>query len=93
MLDALEAQTFPPEHVILRGPKEDARDWLRKVRVGYTPWRRVYTIPYTNTRTLPGYLPKMVSADRQAAITAYVCSGLSCSLPIESIDELGQALT
>ena len=92
LLGVLEEQTYPPEHVIIRGPVTEAGEWADKVRSGYQPWRRVYVIGYESMRTLPAYLPKMVSADRQNMATAYVCSNLTCSLPIESLDELVAAL-
>ena len=41
---------------------------------------------------MPTYLPRLVSAEKQRQCTAYVCQGLSCSLPIHSQEELAAAL-
>ncbi len=92
MLGALEAQTYPPELVIVRGPRVELDAWLRAARSGYRPWRAVFGIPYEDVGLLPAYLPRLVSAEKQRQNTAYVCTGLSCSLPIHSLDELKAAL-
>ena len=94
LLTALEDTVYPPELVILRGPQEDMGSWRQAIRSGYTPWRRVYALPYHGDQSLlPVYLPRLVSHDQQNQVTAYVCSGLSCSLPITSLEELQAALT
>jgi len=69
-------------------------EWIAACRTGYTPNRRVFAIGYgEGIKTLPAYLPRMVSADTQAQVTAYICSGMSCSAPITSLPELKAALT
>jgi uncharacterized protein YyaL (SSP411 family) len=92
LLNALEETVYAPDLVILRGPEDEMVQWRRALSRGFTPWRTVYGIPYTNTRTLPDYLPKLVGSDQQSRVTAYVCSGMQCSLPIDSIAELEAAL-
>jgi uncharacterized protein YyaL (SSP411 family) len=92
-LHALEDTVYAPELIILRGPTNDMHTWLAQISQGYTPWRRTYAIPYENTPVLPDYLPRLVSAEAQNRVTAYVCSGLQCSLPITTVDDLLTALT
>ncbi len=92
LLHALEDTVYPPEQVILRGPEDLMQNWSNALDDGFTPWRQVYAIPYADTRTLPAYLPKLVSSEQQNQVTAYVCSGMQCSLPITSLDELKAAL-
>jgi uncharacterized protein YyaL (SSP411 family) len=92
MLGALETHANPPELVIVRGPRVELDAWLRAARDGFRPWRHVFGIPYEDVGLLPAYLPRLVSAEKQRQNTAYVCTGLSCSLPIHSLDALKAAL-
>jgi uncharacterized protein YyaL (SSP411 family) len=92
LLGALEDQLTPPELVIVRGPRTEIDAWLRPVRTGYRPWRHVFGIPYEDVGLLPGFLPRLVSAEKQRSCTAYVCKGLQCSLPIHSQEDLAAAL-
>ncbi len=92
LLGGLEETVYEPELVILRGPANEAREWQSAISGGFTPWRRVYAIPYEGVSLVPEYLPRLVSSDVQGQVTAYVCRGLSCSLPITSKDALEEAL-
>jgi uncharacterized protein YyaL (SSP411 family) len=91
LLDALESETYAGQLIIIRGPEDEAAQWLKVCRDGFTPWRQSYAIPYGAVAT-PAYLTSLVSADTQARPTAYVCEGLSCSLPIDTLDDLKAAL-
>ncbi|MFV2089918.1 MAG: hypothetical protein ACC642_04615, partial [Pseudomonadales bacterium] len=82
-----------PEQIIIRGPEEQLAAWQAAGRTGYTPWRSVFAIPYAGNDTLPSYLPRLVSTDLSSRVVAYRCQGLSCSLPIESLDEFRAAFT
>ena len=89
-LAARHSQT--QEQVVLRGPTDP--DWLQACRVGYKPNRRVFSIGFGNTNTtLPAYLPRMVDANAHERVTAYVCSGMSCSAPITELKELQELLS
>ncbi len=92
LLSALEDQVTPPELVIVRGPRTELDAWLAPVRTGFRPWRHAFGIPYEDSGLVPSYLPRLVSHEKQRQCTAYVCRGLSCSLPIHSQDELAAAL-
>ena len=92
LLGALEDTLYLPEFVVLRGPTAEMQRWAAQLEGGFMPWRRLYAIPYEDTQTLPAYLPRLVSAEQQKQVTAYVCSGLQCSLPMTSLDELKAAL-
>ncbi len=92
LLSALEEQRYAPQVVVIRGPADEIGAWQATATAGYTPWRQVYAIPY-GANAIPSYLPKLVSAEEQSRPAAFVCSGLSCSLPIHSLDELKQALS
>jgi uncharacterized protein len=92
MLHALEEQLYPQELVLIRGPEDAAREWQARCRTGYKPWRQSFVIPYDAAGPVPDYLPKLVSADMRRQPVAYVCQGLSCSLPIRSLDALIEKL-
>ena len=92
LLAGLEDLMVPPETVIIRGPAEEIEAWRAEAARGYKPWRQVYAIPYAPGANTPAYLPKLVSADQQARPVAFVCEGLSCSLPIDTLDGLQAAL-
>jgi hypothetical protein len=93
LLNVLEDTVYVPELIILRGPVEAMQNWLAHLDDGFTPWRRTYAIPYTDTQLIPAYLPRLVSAEQQAKVTGYVCSGLQCSLPVDSIEALKDLLS
>ncbi len=92
LLQALEEQLQGGTQIVLRGPLEAMAPWVTEVSGGLKPWQACYAIPYAGSRTLPGYLPGLVSADEQNRVTAYVCHGLQCSLPIRDLAELKHAL-
>ena len=92
LLAALEDEVSPPELVIVRGPRVELETWLRPIRTGFRPWRHAFGIPYEDSGLMPSYLPRLVSAEKQRQCTAYVCKGLTCSLPIHSQEDLATAL-
>ncbi len=96
LLTGLQSELDPPQLVIIRGPDAAATEmtqaWRKVLDDGYTPWRACYVIPYAGVSVIPGYLPKLVSADTRSKTVAYVCSGLACSLPLDTPEALAAAL-
>ena len=92
LLSAVEADAHAPEQIIVRGPVGALGPWLDIAREGYRPWRHVYGIPY-KSREVPDYLPGPAGSDGRQGLTAFVCRGLQCSLPIDSLDEFRQAVS
>jgi uncharacterized protein YyaL (SSP411 family) len=68
-------------------------DWLATARSGYHPARSVFAIPWEADGTLPAYLPKLVSAEQRAAVVAYRCRGMACSLPVTDLDAFATELS
>lgn len=89
LLTALEESVYPPDLVVLRGDEEEMAAWRAALPGGYQPWRMVFSIPLEGNTTLPDYLPRLTASN---ATVAYVCNGLSCSLPINTIEDLEAAL-
>ena len=88
LISALELEHHGTEQIVIRGPASELAEWLAVTRSGFKPWRHGYAIPYEGNRTLPAYLPRLTSADVRGRTVAYHCSGLSCSLPIQTLAEL-----
>ena len=86
LLSAVEASACAPEQVIVRGPAYALDAWLHIAREGYRPWRRVFGVP-DDCAAAPDYLPGRVDGDDRSALVAFVCRGLQCSPPIDSLDE------
>jgi len=92
LLSALELFNFPAELIIVRGPEDALAEWLEVIRSKRVPNLHCYGIPYDGSRTLPAYLPKLVSIDEQRSPVAFRCQQASCSLPIRSLAELESSL-
>ena len=90
LLTAIEEAAAPGETVILRGPLDLMDPWLDAARDGYEPARTVYAIPYDCQA--PSYLPRLVTTETRARVTAFVCRDLVCSAPINDLDEFRSAL-
>ncbi len=86
---ALEEAITPPQLLLIRG--RDARAWARKADDEYRPFRLVFALPEAidtaedgSDPLLPTYLP----ADLPAPTTAWLCSNMTCSLPITELSAL-----
>ena len=92
LISALELDRAGPEQIILRGPADELGQWLQVARSGFRPARSTFAIPWEETRTLPSYLPRLVSAETKSKVVAYRCEGMACSLPVDSLEEFRQLL-
>jgi hypothetical protein len=93
MISALALEHVGLEQIIIRGPRGSIGEWLAVSRAGYHPARASFAISWEETRTLPAYLPRLVSADVKSRVLAYRCEGMSCSMPIESLEAFKLALS
>ena len=93
LLTALEETIYPGEQVVMRGPAGEMANWAQELQNGYKPERVIFQIPYEGVSALPEYLPRMVSIEQQSQVTAYVCVGLSCSLPMTELADVKAALS
>jgi hypothetical protein len=87
LLNALEEHLQPPELVILRGDPVEARTWAATLSAAYNPRRLVYCIPGDAGPLPAGIAAKALPA---AGVLAYVCRGMSCAAPLDSLDAVSR---
>jgi uncharacterized protein len=88
LINALEDFLQPIQIVIVRGPAERARAWTRRIDKLYAPRRMCFAIP----EDAPG-LPDGLAVKRALGpTTAYLCTNMTCSAPINDSNELLQVL-
>ncbi|MGR6033955.1 MAG: thioredoxin domain-containing protein [Candidatus Nitrosoglobus sp.] len=90
LLKALEEWFYPPQIIILRGPREALDPWQAIATADYAPRRVSLAIP-AQAQHLLGQLGKYDSIGE--AVTAYVCSGQTCSAPLTHIEAFKKQLT
>jgi len=87
LLAALEEQLTPPRTLILTGPAEDFGPWHRLLDPAYLPTTLTLFIP-AGTQGLPDPLDK----PGRAGVSAWLCEGAACRLPLSEPGQLREAL-
>ena len=84
LLVALEEHLDPPQIVIVRGNDAETKSWRAELAKLYSPRRLVFAIP-SDAKDLPAAI-----ADKKPQVTtvAYVCEGMTCSAPVNSLAAL-----
>ena len=88
MLLAVEEYLYPPQTIILRGQPPELKAWQDFCTEKYAPRRLALAIP-DDAKNLPGMLGQRKTTQGSVA---YVCSGLSCSAPVVTREELQRLL-
>jgi uncharacterized protein YyaL (SSP411 family) len=83
---ALEEQLEPTATAILRGAEPALATWIRAMSREYLPATMVLAVP-EGLRGLPPVLDKPAAA----SVTAWLCRGVACLPPIDSVDALRKA--
>ena len=83
LLSALEEYHAPPQIVILRGPEDALRTWMRELYALPAP-SALWLAIATDVQRLPLTLDKPATA----TVNAWVCRGVSCLAPIDDLQEL-----
>jgi uncharacterized protein len=87
LLNALEDFLSAMQILIIRGEAQSAAHWADALGKLYAPTRMIYAIP--NDAELPAAL----TAKRPGSTTvAYLCSGMTCSAPLENLEEVARTL-
>jgi hypothetical protein len=89
LLVALEESLFPLQVVVIRGTPGNLQTWQDEAARAYAPRRLTLAIPNDANR-LPAQLQQ-----RQPAgdAVAYICSGSSCSAPLQELAEFNRRLS
>jgi len=73
--------------LVVRGEASSATHWASVLGKLYAPTRMIYAIP--NDAQLP---PALAAKRPGEATVAYLCSGMTCSAPLENLEEVTRAL-
>ena len=92
LITALEDANESIVQIILRGPIEEMQAWKRLVSNTYAPWRSCYSIPFDHIKTIPSYLPALVSSETKNKVSAFIYDGGACSKPITDLELFKKAL-
>ncbi len=88
LINAYEEQHCSPQIIILRGQKNELEKWHQQCMPGYAPRRLVFAIE-ANEKNLPDALAeKKFKESSPEGVVAYMCEGMQCRAPIESLAEL-----
>jgi uncharacterized protein YyaL (SSP411 family) len=88
LVNALEDYLASLQIVILRGDSPDVARWAAALNVAYAPMRMIFAIP----RDAAGLPPALAAKQAIAGTAAYVCTGMTCSAPIDDLNEIAGAL-
>jgi len=87
LLMALEENLSPPSLIVIRGPENGLAQWREVLRRQYRPTTSVFYIS-DNITDLPESLAKPVNSH----VNAWVCQGVTCLPPIDTIAQLETVL-
>ena len=76
---------------VLRGPIDECERWRGELSEPYKPFRHVFVIPYSVAREVPPYLPRMMSVEDRARVTAFLLCDQAQLKPILELDEAKEA--
>jgi uncharacterized protein YyaL (SSP411 family) len=88
LINCLEDWLAPLEILIIRGAAASAGQWARELGALYAPTRMIFAIP-DDAADLPAALAAKAAAQDTLA---YLCSGMTCSAPLTSLQEAARAL-
>ena len=87
LVNALEDFLSALQILVVRGEASSATHWASVLGKLYAPTRMIYAIPDD------AQLPPALAAKRPGETTvAYLCSGMTCSAPLENLEEVTRAL-
>jgi uncharacterized protein YyaL (SSP411 family) len=88
-LNALEDFLATMQILIIRGEASEAQRWADQLKGLYAPLRMMFTIPEDAAN-----LPEALAAkSAHTSPVAYLCTGMTCSAPMHSLQEVSRHLT
>jgi uncharacterized protein YyaL (SSP411 family) len=88
MLNALEDFLGSTQILIIRGDAAPVERWAASLSRLYAPTRMIFGIP----RDAAGLPPALAAKQAAADTVAYVCTGMTCSAPLNDLGEIAHAL-
>jgi len=88
LANALEDSLAASQILIIRGEASEAARWSAEIGALYAPGRMIFAIP-RDTAQLP---PALAAKSAGAGTVAYVCTGMTCSAPIEDLPSIVREL-
>jgi uncharacterized protein YyaL (SSP411 family) len=87
LVNALEDLLSSMQILVIRGEASSATDWASTLGKLYAPTRMIFAIPSDAD------LPAALAAKRPSEATvAYLCTGMTCSAPLENLAEVTRTL-
>jgi uncharacterized protein YyaL (SSP411 family) len=88
LLMALEEAIEPPRVVVLRGPAAQLRQWQEVLGQRYLPATLILAVPEGVT----GLSPLLAKRGIPEAVNAWVCQGVTCLPPVDTLQMLFEVL-
>jgi len=88
VVNALEDFRAPLQILVIRGAPVEAQRWASALGSVYAPARMLFAIP-ADAADLP---PALAEKRAAAGTVAYLCTGMTCSAPLNDLPEIAQAL-
>ncbi len=88
LISALEDFLHSNQIVIIRGEAPEAQRWAQQLSRVYAPRRLLFAIP----ADAPHLPPALASKRAGETTTAYICTGMTCSAPLNELNEVARAL-
>jgi uncharacterized protein YyaL (SSP411 family) len=89
LLNGLEEFLSSSQIIIIRGRADDAARWATELNALYSPARMVFAIP-EDAADLP---PALSEKRAIGGTTAYLCTGMTCSQPLDNMDAVARLAT
>jgi uncharacterized protein len=88
LINSLDDLLSPLQVLIIRGAAAPAMQWAADLGVLYAPSRMIFAIP-SDAPDLP---PALAAKSAAGATVAYLCTGMTCSAPLTSLEETSRVL-
>jgi uncharacterized protein len=88
LINSLEDLLSPLQVFIIRGDAAAATQWAADLGVLYAPSRMIFAIP-SDAPDLP---PALAAKSAAGGTVAYLCTGMTCSAPLTSLEEASRVL-
>jgi uncharacterized protein YyaL (SSP411 family) len=89
LLNGLEEFLASSQIIVIRGAADEAALWATQLSALYSPTRMVFAIP----DDAPDLPPALDEKRAVGGTTAYLCTGMTCSQPLNDLDSVARLAT